>query len=677
MSRPPVLPMPVRYVFGPNAPRVKHDAFLTYHDAAMRRMTGRAPTAFERSVASFLKETYHRMPTRQPTHAFASLSAATGGGKTTGACALMAFLAESEGRPSAYVAPSIAVAEEAHANLCKLLPKGAVACWTSIHKAGASPRTVADYAANNDRASAQYTAEEFLSARVVVTTHEQWKRAIALGDDPLSVLSWNGNLRTVFVDEDPQIESVFARQSADIADLADLLSESVHHGEARAFGFLPAHAAAGALRAIVSKMGDAKDAASVGAFFQSAEELVSAEELELVSSITREELSRRALEARISLEQLALHWGTVEFLKMAAQGRVFYSRADDRGAFIAYGMPVKAMPHHIILDGTADMTSLSPVGRHLSVVSALPANYSRVNLYSVAPPRELRGRMSTGGTLKNASAAAAYFAWFMPFLLERTRPGQKVLVYAKKRLLEYEIHKSAEYDDSAAAGDATRSNFQGREISWCNFGRGRGLNRWKECEVYFRLGDFMQRRSVMMARVAAATGEQLTAADLLRLNSGAVRDPRIDLAQDIHLATSNKQDAMRCAPRVLDDDGFAAAADLYMVDCDLSVLTQYREAMFPESRDYVRIDCEPRKASVEGARGDGGARRVAEMLLTTDGKKLSVAEVCERGDIRPAHFAHTLSTHTVQDAMRARGWQMTTRRAQGLPGKGKLLIRAA
>jgi hypothetical protein len=52
-----------------------------------------------------------------------------------------------------------------------------------------------------------------------------------------------------------------------------------------------------------------------------------------------------------------------------------------------------------------------------------------------------------------------------------------------------------------------------------------------------------------------------------------------------------------------------------------------------------------------------------------------VAELSERGGLRPGHYARTLATTTVRGAMTARGWREMTRKDLGMPGKGKLLVR--
>jgi len=640
-------------------------------------MIDRDPSAFERATADALWSAYRSMPKAGDVHAFTALSAATGAGKTTSACALMTYLARTEAASCAYVVSTIAVAEEVHRHLAKLLP-GEVACYTSVHKVGASPRTLDNYADQNVTPSAQYTEAAFRSARLVVTTHERWRHEVASKLD-LGVLKHNGKDRSlIVVDEEPELDHSVVRQPEDVSALASLLADVTRADEARGFGFSTDHHAAETLLSIHGRMRSIKDNA-VGHYLQAAE-VVTADDLKVLESVTTQDLTARVMALGISdrTEALDYHRGTLEFLKLAAQGRVFYSR-DEGGAFYAYGFPVQPQPRHLILDGTADLNGMYAVGKHVSVVSAVPANYERVKLYAVQPPKRFRGRMRNTGILCDDREVEDYLSWFMPFLLERTKPGQHVLVYCKKLMLSYGVHKAPEFDDSGSRHARYTSTLQGRTIHWCSFGRGRGSNDWKHCTAYFRLGDFMLKKALMMARIAATTGERYTAADLRRYNSGALKDVRLKQAESALLATTNKQDAARICIRHLDDDGRAAAAELYMVDCDLATLQSYRERMFPEATQYTVITCEDNGGTTEGTArvpNDGAASRVASLLLTTDLARLTVADLVDRCGMKPNHYARTLATTEVREAMTARDWTETTRRAVGLPGKGKMLARA-
>jgi hypothetical protein len=72
---------------------------------------------------------------------------------------------------------------------------------------------------------------------------------------------------------------------------------------------------------------------------------------------------------------------------------------------------------------------------------------------------------------------------------------------------------------------------------------------------------------------------------------------------------------------------------------------------------------------------EGAAARVAFLLLTTNLRWLTVTDLEKRCGMRAGHYAHTIATATVRKAMATRNWRETTRKAAGLPGKGKLLMR--
>lgn len=655
------------------------------HADAFKRMVDppRAPSAFERATAEKLWSTYQRMPKGGDVKTFTALSAATGAGKTTSAVALMCHLALTSGASSAYVAPSIAVAEEVLKHLLRLTDGTdiSVAAYSSIHRSRATEKDLRDYAEQGTRPSRQYTEDEFKAAQIVVTTHHRWRRE-ADTDKDLGVLKREGRDRAaVFVDEEPSLELTLVRRPEDVSRLATLVApKSTSDSMNRA---------AETLRRIHERMRAITDSAD-GAFLQESD-IVTDNDILALAMLDGQEVSQCTSRLPYGVRQDALKDGleTLEFLRLAAQGRVFFDR---RTGFHAYGSPVRPLPRHIILDGTADLNGLYAIGQHVSVVNALKADYSRVNLYAVKSPKDVRGRFNEKGILKNNETVRKYLSWFLPFLIDNTREGQHVLVYCKKDLLRYGVHCSPEFNDGAQK-DAHLTTLRGRTIHWCHFGYGRGLNLWKHCTAYFRLGDFMLPTATAVARIGATTGETFSGEDLRWFNAAGIRDARIAAVQGAFAAVSNKQDAARIGIRNLDDEGVAAPGDLFMIDCELSILQAYRERMFPGSREYTYLgdygipevvtgeshDIQ-RKSSGSGdilrSPTDGAAARVAELLRTTALDRLTYADTMERCRVRKNHMAQVMASVTVQEAMRSRGWAETTRKALGLPGKGKVLVRA-
>jgi hypothetical protein len=229
--------LPVSFTHAPGSPRVAASPFLSHHSRVYPMMTQRAPTSFEIATAEAIWSAYNRMPDDDgKTHAFTALSAATGGGKTTGAVALMTFLVARLGLTCAYVAPSIAVVEEVHQHLRAIqaalggteektassnkssldVAYFSVAAWSTVHKVNASPRNLDEYRETGVIPSAQYTEAQFRNAQIVVTTHERWKHEL-LTEDDCGVLRCSGQKRTVvIVDEEPSLDQIIVRQPEDV-----------------------------------------------------------------------------------------------------------------------------------------------------------------------------------------------------------------------------------------------------------------------------------------------------------------------------------------------------------------------------------------------------------------------------------------------------------------------------
>lgn len=656
-------------------------SYLQSHARAFQQIAGRNPSAFECATGEALWQAYRQIESSQYVSnslsscedsrpAFVACSAATGSGKTLGSFALIAHLSPA---PCALVIRTVEECDRAFRELELLLP-GKVAVYTSLHKANASPKLLAEKRAELGLTVArQFTEGDFKAAQVVITTHERWKREIESGVD-LGVRLHNGSPRAlVVVDEDPSLEKVYVRQPEDVSRLASVLADVTLTGEARDFGFTTAHGAADTLAAIHARMREVKDNASAVRLYPAA--LVTADDLAVLEGITLRDLSARLgyLEAHLRLEQTDALWSTVEFLKAASQGRVFYSK-DHGGAFYAYALMVKPQSRTLLLDGTADLNGLYAIGSQVFVAKSARPNYAPAKLHFVNPPRAFVGQMKPDKLLKARRNAEPYVRWFLRFLLDHTTDGEEVLVYAKERLLSFELHKAPENDhatDPALRADPFYSEHFGRRIHWVNFGRGRGSNRWQHCTAYFRLGDFYLKKAVLLSRVGSATGKVYSKGELRSLSSGRSRDPLLKLASDSHLVTANKQDAARICIRHLADDGTCAPARLYMVDCDKALLSEYRERMFPGSAPFVVLEGAPKAT---GSR-TSGTLRLVDLLLSHDSAVLTAQEIEGHSGIKHNSIDRVLSSPKVAPVVASMGWLKSTRKAVGLPGKGYVLVR--
>jgi hypothetical protein len=574
------------------------------------------------------------------------------------------------GHSVAYVVETIEAVEEVRSWLEALLP-GQVAAGTSLHRVNPAHDKVRHYEELGVTTEHRYTEDQFRSAQAVVTTHSRWQDELKENKDR-GVLKCNGIDRSlVIVDEEPELQDVYQRQPEHVSALLSVMSSKSTADEARHLGFAEAHPAAEALLRVHDRMHAVKGNLNVPQFIATMD-LVTAEDLHDIETITRDGLIERL--AGTDLLSVEFHWETVQFLKVAAQGRVFYSKGDG-GSFHAYGfrLPVKA--RHIVLDGTADMNGLYAVGSHVVTVKTAKPNYSSLKLVAVEPPKDFRGQMKPDGILKNAYRARNYMRWLFEFIEQNTTPGEKILVYGKLALLSFGIHTEADFND-AGTEDRNLTTYKGRELHWVNMGRGRGINRWKDCNVYIRLGDFHMKKRVAISNVGSITGHRFTGDELAHLSSPSARHPQVSLVMETHIAVSNKQDAARTCIRNLGDDGRCPPARAYMIDCKLPTLVKYHDEMFPSAPPYELVGYNVKPSRREDATGGAGAAaRVTALLLTTDLKQLLVMDLTTLCDMRADLYTRTVRTDVVREAMTARGWRETTRAARGLPGKGKLLIR--
>ena len=167
------------------------------------------------------------------------------------------------------------------------------------------------------------------------------------------------------------------------------------------------------------------------------------------------------------------------------------------------------------------------------------------------------------------------------FELENTPNNSDILVVAKQDLLNYGLHKSS--DDKYES--PFEADWNGRHVHFCNYGRGRGSNLWKDCEYVFLLGDFHLRKSTAIAKVGSLQSCLAKGLDLNKLGAPRSNDPLIRTIKESHLLTTFKQMSARISLRNIDDNGVAQRAHVYSIDGDLSLLISWKDRMFPNSSE--------------------------------------------------------------------------------------------
>ena len=73
------------------------------------------------------------------------------------------------------------------------------------------------------------------------------------------------------------------------------------------------------------------------------------------------------------------------------------------------------------------------------------------------------------------------------------------------------------------------ADWNGGHVHFCNYGRGRGSNLWKDCKYVFLLGDWHLRTSTAIAKVGSLKSCPAQGLDLNKLGAPYTHDPPLDL----------------------------------------------------------------------------------------------------------------------------------------------------
>lgn len=628
----------------------------------------RPPRLFEQGTAEQLYKAYVAATAPRERPFFETVSSATGGGKTKAAEALIALVAPT---PVTFVIKEIREIDEVYCDLIRLLPEGVdVAMWDSVHRVGASRSAVREKEFELQRPiAAQFTLEACERSSVLLTTHAAWKRAVDGKSDREFVLRRNGHDSLVIVDEDPDLERTHVRQPRHIQALIELLSDVELDDEARTYGFSDMNRIVPALRRTLHAMNELKVRRQGAAL--SLPTILRDEDVEFIYQITDEELRTRSAVLHNTptsrYDALEEARGTVEFLKAASEGRVFYSR-DVAPAFYAYSYAMPAQPNTIILDGTADINGMFAASSHVHVLDVdVPPNYEDVKLSYVIPPTQFRRKLKPSGLYKNSWSAEPFVKWFFrDLLIPNTVEGDRVLVYAKQDLLAFNLQ--AQYDESGS-DDPYYIKIEGRQVWFCHFGAGRGSNRWKGCNVCFRLSEFYPKKAVMISKAASMTNRKLTQSDLNAISPGTSTHDLYVSAVNTHLMVHNKQETARTCIRELDDDGRAAPARVYFVDSDLTLLRQYQNLMYPGSAELQVLDMSGK------AKPTADTQRLLDHLQAAEGGyTVTYRELAAACEIEPKFVARIIQRHWKE--LKAAGYRQSSEKAERGSGRGKCLVRS-
>ena len=588
----------------------------------------------------------------------------TGAGKTLSSLSLALSLAK-RGQPSAIVVKEIAEIERLYRILTDFVSTDTrVAAWTSCHKVDADPqeleRRLAEIS-DFDSFSGGFSYNDCEVAVILLTTHSYWKLRLEHDETggfatemiPNPFTNQDPVRRFTIVDEDPDFERCYTAQPENILELHSLLVDApLEDDDPFQVGL------AKVVRAVADRMAAIKEEQNSPL---AGPALVSEDNRLKLMQLNAKTLRARLETNKQDTGRLKRLEDSIEFLKAAARGWTFYSKMSP-ACFYAYSFAFEPPPQTVVLDGTAFLAMYRALGDHVITVDAPRVDYSELSLSYVRPPEQWANKLNNNGLLRTKSEARPYIQWLHEkFIPEHTSPGENILVYTKKRVLEMGLHR--EFDEDVK-GHFSHTEFQGRRIHWCNFAAGRGTNRFRECTVYIRLGDYYPPKAPLVSKAASLEGQDLSEDDYRRLGSGRTTHPLYETALKCHLMTYQKQEAARSAIRKIDKEGRASKTRLYMIDGDLEYLREFREAMFPGATDYQVISYE--SESVEPSIKD----RLLDWVRTTN----------EQGPIRLTQVAKelnadrskvtTLVTQSLKETIEREGWHLGKAKDFGLSGRG-------
>ena len=449
-------------------------------------------TEFERKVgasvcrAAELAMSDFKLNSNQPK--FRVVSAPTGGSKTSSSIALLSLLAnENKEFSGAYICKTIEECEEHYRTLKKLVDNDQLAVFNSLHKTNASPSLMLEKKRELGlEIEDHFDSNDLNNTRLIITTHTRWMKEEEYQTD-LGVRKYKGIHRDlIVVDEEPDLFSIYPCQPHEVGELTDLLSGSLNRQNEEMKNKVLIHRFTKTLRKIQERMEKITDGAIREATYIPVD-LVEEDEYEDVFKLTNQHI-------RMCLDKMSLNNNTslndrlnniLSFIQASAEGMGFHTRQGTSG-FYAYKGSMSAESGTLVLDGSADLNGVYGLCKGMELVDVPTVDYRNVKLTHVTPPEEFRNKMRPNQILRNAWSARPYMEWLQEYVTSVTPENAEILVVAKKDLLNYGLHK----DQSDTYDSPFEADWNNRHVHFCNYGRGRGSNKWKNCKNVFLLGDW-------------------------------------------------------------------------------------------------------------------------------------------------------------------------------------------
>lgn len=532
-------------------------------------LIGKKPTSFMQRVNTVIFNTclWARSDVRAnrvdaPIYA---IPASTGSGKSTFACSLIAALHESnDAYTAAFITTTIREAQSVYDNLSKLLPNGVMYVHSSAHASkdisaieAAHGKAVADHL----REFGQSSIKNLKKHRIVVCTHALWIKEGRDGSD-LGIRLFNGDINraNIFIDEQPDITETREFRLSDITFLYEHALRMPENTDAVA-----------TIRRVYSRT---ENACKIeGGRFHPIN-IICRSEYEKLEAIDPSKFANGLEMERIT--------NILQCLKSSSKGNCFLARGHHSGevvegikrklCFIAYAQNMHSNAGTIILDATSKYSALTKMHPRVKLVDVPDVDYRNLAITHIEAPSQFS---DIANRTTPRTTDEEYIRFIRSMVIDKTDPGEKVLVVLHKRLLS--MISNAE-------------NYKGRIIHYCNWGTGIGSNEWRECTSVFLLSEYHMPRCVYLATTLAmkamgANNEVIRSA----LGQNMVGSTK-DIA-DWHRMRWLKQMATRGNVRNSDEHGVCGPMKLFTTMDKAMLITSLPE-IFPGAPSPVLIPCD-------------------------------------------------------------------------------------
>lgn len=581
---------------------------------------------------------------------FKALPAETGAGKSMSAIAFIAAAFKLlPDFTAAYLVETMRQAEEVRQEIAALIGDDNVTCWTYGHDVWRDEAYV--FAKNGFLPETTTTKSALKYARIIVTTHKQWKKEVTsrqqLGVRHFVSKAARKSIRRrsiIVIDEAPSLVEPIKCVPNDIT----LLRDRVFITDGR-------HPLVPALDRVVSRMNDLFT--SEGQHFSLADIVSPEDEVLLRSVATLREVwkfvDQETDEEDTQKGQAASMVQAAKFIAAAARGYAFFHR--DPPMFIGYSTAFRSGPGHIVLDGTADVGGFTKNMRAKSI-DVPRVDYCNLTAVHLEHPRRFK---YVTRVVELADTAEPYAEWIKSTVLANTSPGEEVLIVVHDGLLKHKYIPRAE-------NPAEPWLLEGRRINVLHWGVGVGSNKYGHKSTVFLFGEhFMPKRETFVA--TNFYEKWRVTADNVRSINGPTLTGRYREVSDGHLLRWFRQLAGRGAIRNIDANGVAAPMKLFMSG-DFDRVIGAWSSLFPNARAPKLLRGRP-QTTEEATKVFKGTDGLVRLLASTSSDELTSDAVVAFTGIDGTNISRAVKNSKVRAAMNAYGWTYEPGLGRGRRGR--------